>query len=282
MEQENRIKLSLSTVLLIITIIIIILLVAIFLIQKTSGDKKLADANDKIASLEKNNKSQEKTINNLQNKIEVMESANSTNNLKIPELSTGNTLSNSIENNISNTITNSVQNTMSNSITNTTTNTLSNNITTNLTQQEAISIGKECYQKALNSYWNIATNQENKIQFNGNEYLKINNINDIKSIYSTNGFQKYTSSTEIIQKDGVYYKSNADRGSNIYYMNNSLTLTNKTSAKIEFISQEKYYINDEDRESNNTNTTQYITQDNKFTIVKENGVWKVEEFTLPN
>lgn len=120
------------------------------------------------------------------------------------------------------------------------------------------------------------------IQYNEIPYYKVINVSELKETFSTNGFRAYMKENEIIEKDGEYYMPALGWGSDItYYGRDGYIIKSITENKIEAIFREKYYTNAEDIDKGAVEGVDFTIVENKFVVIKENGVWKVEEFTNP-
>ena len=159
-----------------------------------------------------------------------------------------------------------------------------------ITETEALEIGKKMYKEATNLYLGIVTNGQNgtfeidpNINIEG-KYSKIINANIIKEVFSKNGLFQFLNNNEfIIENDGDYYIINANRGGDITYIDNELKIIDINDNSITFISTEKYNTNEynpndaeQGLENAITNKIPYL-----FSIVKEDGKWKVESYILP-
>lgn len=104
-------------------------------------------------------------------------------------------------------------------------------------------------------------------------YINITNIDEIRSRFTEKGFKQFLKFNEIKQENGKYYGLYGNRGSDLFYEGNELNINVEdiTSNKLTFTSIEKY--SDPDRPSEVRN---------KFTLIRENGDWKIDEFTLPD
>jgi len=104
------------------------------------------------------------------------------------------------------------------------------------------------------------------------EFIRINSIENVKKRYTSKGFKQYLKNNQIQKIDGKYYIPYGDRGSDFTYQGHNLKvdLDDITSNKITFTSVETY------DDPNNP------VVENKFVIIKEDGDWKIDEFTLPN
>lgn len=256
--EEKKFKISFSTVLLILAIIVIIIMGIIIVLQNQQKSKFIAEINNETnAFLNLNTEYNDllDKFNDLQNKIKA---TNSTNNTTIP-LNDNQINSNTV---------------------NTTVDTKNNNTTTTLSNAEALKIGKEKYNKAMQSKWDDPTiDQTKNITVNGLEYSKITDssyISSMKALYSNDGYLNIFSNFKIIieANNGDYYIALAARGANIYYVESELVVSNITDSKLEFISKDTYM-------SENDATITY-TENRPFVLVKENGLWKVDKFELPN
>lgn len=143
-----------------------------------------------------------------------------------------------------------------------------------LTNQEALDIGKTKYQQAISCYWGNLEYSTELIENIGEAdtaYYEVTNINEIKQIFTTNAFADFCDEYGLKEKNGVYYKVAADRGSDITYVGNELKVDSISENKIVYTSIETYNDNEE-----------ITTKEYQFILIKENGNWKVDEFTLPN
>ena len=277
--EEKKFKINFMTVLLIIAIIVIILMGIVILLKSQQESTYIAQINNETtaySSLSAKYNSLLNKYDELQNKLE--QSKNVTTSIPLNgenQVDTNTIQNNQIDNN---TITNNT--TIQNNVSNNTTVNQNTNTTTVLTNAEALAIGKEKYNDAIQSYWNDPTVDElQKITINGLEYSKITDatyISSMKQLYSTNGYANIflTFKTIVEANNGDYYIALAARGSNIYYVGNELVVSNITDSKIEFIAKETY------RSENDASIT-YV-ENNAFVLVKENGEWKVDKFELPN
>lgn len=148
-----------------------------------------------------------------------------------------------------------------------------------LTNQEALELGNSKYEEAIKCYWNI---EGDTAIVNEDGYYQITNINNIKEVFTANAFSKFCTELGIVEKNGLYYNAYADRGSDISYLENELKVDNISENKITFTSIEKYCVNEEDYGLEAEQVQNITTEEYTFTIVKEDGNWKVDEFTLPN
>ena len=151
-----------------------------------------------------------------------------------------------------------------------------------ISDKEAKSIGDSLYTKALSYYWGDVETNGNTIQ--DGMYMEISNISDVKNTFSTQGFKQYMETNGFVQEiDGKYYRVAADRGGDISYLGREeLKIESTDENKIVFTATEKYAANEDDWGREEYEVTDITRKNNKFIIVKENGEWKVEDFTMPN
>lgn len=267
--EENKFKINFSTVLLIIAIVVIIIMGIVIILQNQQKSKYIAEKNNEIIAYNTLNTKYNgllNKVNNLQNQID----SSNTVDTKIPL--NNNQINNNTVNNISSN--NQISNNTLNNITQ------NNNTTTGLSNAEALKIGKEKYEQAMQSFWNDPNiDGTQNIEKNGLEYSKITDksyINSMKSLYTDNGYLNIFSNfkTIIEANNGEYYIAIAERGSNIYYVKSELVVSNITDSKLEFISKDTY------KSENNESIT--YNENNAFVLIKENGIWKVDKFKLPN
>lgn len=142
-----------------------------------------------------------------------------------------------------------------------------------ISYDQALKEGELCYLSAYQSYWGMVNGQD-VIQDTANNmaYVNVTNMNEIKNRFSQKGFDQFCKYNEIQLINGTYYKPWGDRGSHLYYTGHELqlNLADITPNKITFTSIEKF------------SDPEWPTQKNRFVIVKENGQWVVDEFTLPD
>lgn len=148
-----------------------------------------------------------------------------------------------------------------------------------MAEQEALNIGESLYQKAVDCYLtNIKT--EN-IKAGASQYVKITNqdaLEDIQLVLINNAFQKYMDYSSIEERDGIFYKLDTGRGSNPAYIGNDrLTINKIEDEKITYMVTVDYTKYDD----RGFETDEIETEDYDFIVVKDNGDWKVTEFTLP-
>lgn len=160
-----------------------------------------------------------------------------------------------------------------------------NTKTNTMKESEALEIGEEKYIEAQELYLGgVEFDETTNIEEEGIIYSKVTNSDKIKKVFSKNGLVQYLAKNEFVKKfNGEYYRINADRGGDMYYIDNQLKVVSIDENKIVFNSIERYFDESTDFSTLNDNSEDIKTNDiiNSFILVKEEGVWKVEEYTLP-
>ena len=172
-----------------------------------------------------------------------------------------------------------------------------NNKKETISKEQALLIGKEKYKKAEEYYSGIKDLGE-FIQVGVGEGRKVLCINDIKDLFSKNKFDKFTRKiadesenfNNLLEKDGEYYRIDTGVGGiQSYLYTDDLTVKSIDENKIVFEVKSYYLVNDEPYLSN-MDPKEYVktvskdkieTKVNEFTIIKENGKWKVDYYVLP-
>lgn len=156
-----------------------------------------------------------------------------------------------------------------------------NTRTSVLSNEEALAIAKEKYDKVTVFYW-MNGNLENTISINEITYELIDNYNELTDNLTNNYFEHFKEVREIVNENGNHYITTLGRGGNIYYFgNDGFEVKNISSDKLEFVVKEKYIANNEDLEKDPSEITEFEYKNNSFVLVKEDGKWKVDEFTIP-
>ena len=151
-----------------------------------------------------------------------------------------------------------------------------------MSEEEARSIGDPLYKKASLYYWGRVETTENSI-YDG-RYMEIANISELKNFFSTRGFSQFMNKNEFISEiEGKYYRIAADRGGDISYLGREpLKVVSIDNDRIVFNAVEKYITNEDEWARPEDQVTDIRRETNQFIIVKENGTWKVEDFTMPD
>lgn len=156
----------------------------------------------------------------------------------------------------------------------------SNNNNAIMTNEEAYELGKKMYDKIVNfSYKEGKHNSTNGMS-------EILNISELKEFTTENVLQKYLKTTETaVEKsnDGSYWGIGG-RGTDISYLNHwTIKVINISENEIKYEVTESYIKDFENYEKsiNELNPDEIENKTNKFTIIKENNIWKISEFTYP-
>lgn len=141
--------------------------------------------------------------------------------------------------------------------------------------------GQEMYIRTCNYYSSGYFKTSETKQIKGKEYWKIERIDEIKNIFSEKKFKDFIKSENIVNDKDEYYIIASNKNVNDLYIpdrSGRMAIDTITNYKIEFLVEEVYY-NDENGILDINNLE---TKVNKFTIIKENELWRVDEFTDPN
>lgn len=170
-----------------------------------------------------------------------------------------------------------------------------------ISNEQALLIGKEKYKKAEQYYSRLKELGESiQVEYKGQNVnaSKVLSIKDIKDLFTKNKFDKYIRKVKdesenynsLLEKGGEYYRLDTDMGGVLSYLyTDDLTVKSIDENKIVFEAKSYYLVNDEPYLSN-VNPKEYVKtapkdkieiKTNKFTIVKENGDWKVDYYVLP-
>ena len=141
--------------------------------------------------------------------------------------------------------------------------------------------GTEMYIQACESYSSEYFKVDETENINGKLYWKIYRIEEIENLYTEDRFNEYIKDEKIIKQDEEYYILAEEKEENEFYVlerSGILEINNITENKIEFTVEEMYY--NYEYEVFDINDTTIKT--NKFVLVKEGRIWKVDKFTYPN
>lgn len=171
---------------------------------------------------------------------------------------------------------------------------------------DALEIGNERYNVATKFYSMTGLNLGvDTIILGEKQVERINNISDAKEVFTDLKFDKYVGRIEdtsdnmnsIIEESGEFYRLAADRGADTSYIKTNLIPKSIEENKIIFnavsyylsengmknISQEKFnlMLSSPDEFLKTSYLIDITIQKDEFTIVKEDGTWKVDEYVLP-
>lgn len=173
-----------------------------------------------------------------------------------------------------------------------------------LSEEEAIEIGKELYDKASEVYIHrgyeeepnnsgqaifYIKNSDGSFSIAGTDYFYNNKeypyeklaVDKIKKVLSDDNFKYFCSKFSIEEYQGEYYKIAGDRGSDMTYTGTELKIVSISENKIVFNAVSTYLLNFEDAFSDiPVSELETESKSEEFEIVLENGSWKVNAFTL--
>ncbi len=137
------------------------------------------------------------------------------------------------------------------------------------------------YYQAYNYYSKDYFKTDEITEINEKTYYKIYRMDEIKEIFTEKELEKFIKDEKIVIRGEDYYiptESTAENELYVYEKSGEMAIREIGKDRIEFAVEEVYY-NSEDGlyDINDTNS-----KANKFVLIKENGIWKVEEFTKPN
>lgn len=145
-----------------------------------------------------------------------------------------------------------------------------------LTNQEALDLGNSKYKEAINSYDKLNFGTIISFVNEGLDYYEITNINEVKGLYTTNAFSKFSNRVEILERNGSYYGRGPAGGGDISYLGYELKVDNISENEITYTVIKKYCANEEDWGLEPEQVQNITTKEESFIIVKENNIWKVD------
>lgn len=173
-----------------------------------------------------------------------------------------------------------------------------------LSEEEAMKIGEELYDKASAIYFHRGYEEEPNDSgqaifyiknsdgsfsaadtdyfYNTNEYpYEKLAVDKIKKVLSNDNFKYFCSKFEIEEYQGDYYKIGGDRGSDLMYTGTELKIVSISENKIVFNAISTYLLKFEDA-FGDVPVSELETEDKseEFEIILENGSWKVNSFIL--
>lgn len=140
---------------------------------------------------------------------------------------------------------------------------------------------QEMYYQVYNYYSKDYFVTDEIKEINDNRYYKIYRINEIKMLLSDKKFEEFIKEKKIIKQDEDYYipvKSMQENELYILERSGEMEIKEISRNKIELAVQEVYYKNT----YSDFDINDLIYKVNKFVLVKENGIWRVDEYTDPN
>lgn len=164
----------------------------------------------------------------------------------------------------------------------------SNEDSEKLNEKEALKIGKGLYDDVLGISWGEGVEYVSEdelgvvpkyIEINSIQYTIIKNSEEIMNKFTKNGEKELCEILGIIIKDGKYLQASTGRGSDIYYLSTELKVLNILADEITFNAISSYGAPEADMELPEDIEE---TKTDKFVIKKENGIWKVDSFVVPN
>lgn len=158
-----------------------------------------------------------------------------------------------------------------------------------LSEEEALNIGDELYKKASQSYYGIYEKKGDGLEyayysklqddfFQSDElghYRKLL-LDDMRKVFSSEMFDNLyyiKNAYYIVGSDNNYYMEALSVGGNPTYIDSKLSIIDIHSDVIMFNVSSYYNVEDYDDLDE--------IRESKFSIKKENGEWKVSNFTLP-
>ena len=167
-----------------------------------------------------------------------------------------------------------------------------------LKEEEFIFIGKRLHKLAAQMYFSVISDNYNvyyAFDENNNAYeidqfnaggLDIYNLIDvdyIRGILTKTGFDNYYNKNKslIVESKGNYYHLSGNRGANISYYKSEFEIVDINDSYVKY-KVHNYYVNDYvelGKSYYEENELNVVTYD--FVLEKEDGIWKVSQFTMP-
>ena len=135
-----------------------------------------------------------------------------------------------------------------------------------LSEEEALKLGKEKFEQYKNLYWSWMNNNVEKGEENSR--VKEENLNNIKAMYTENGYRQFIKHWNINISDDGYCYFGEGIGANPRYISDELKIENISENQIVFKDVVKY----DDEPS---------IKENKFVLLKIGQNWLVEDYTSP-
>lgn len=163
----------------------------------------------------------------------------------------------------------------------------SNNKVDEQKSNNAVMSNEEAYELGKNMYFKIVNFSYEEGEFNTEDGMaEILNISELKELTTEKVFKTYLTATEaaVEEADDGSYWCIGGRGSDISYLDYwTIKVINISENEINYEVTESYIKDPENygKNINELNNDELENKTNKFTLVKENNVWKVSEFTYP-
>ena len=185
-----------------------------------------------------------------------------------------------------------------------------NNAAYSLTEEEALIIGNELFERVGSIYLHRGGSVEKKVDHNGNIQLVFyrknadgsiivsdsNNysgknddvpyvrliVDDILEILSKKLFNEFCKEFNIFKYNDSYYKVDGDRGSVFGYIGTELKFLSASKNKLLFNAVSSYYLNSDDViKEVPISDAEIESRTNIFELIYEDNSWKVNKFTMP-
>lgn len=169
-----------------------------------------------------------------------------------------------------------------------------------LSEQEALAIGNYLYEKAAKSYYGIyetegfsessgpqyvyyTMNDDSSFSIDENGGYRKLLVDDMKAVFTYEMFEKLyyiKNAYYIVGIDNNYYMESLGVGGNPTYVESKLSIDSIENDTIVFNVNSYYDYSDYVNELDSKDDVIKV-ETSKFTLEKEDGKWKVSEFTLP-
>ena len=157
---------------------------------------------------------------------------------------------------------------------------------TNYMNQKRIFIGEKLYKQAHDLYFygegfEYDLQDKNEVIIlnkNNTEYYKLKSLEYIYNNFTENEINDIKKQFDLTELNNQYYIKNFGRGISSYY-GTSLTIKKVYDKKIEFVAQSRFCMIDYQIYDSCKSEEYYYTIDRPFTLIKEDGIWKIEEYT---
>ena len=144
-----------------------------------------------------------------------------------------------------------------------------------------LAFAKEMYYQAYNYYSKDYFRSDEMKEINNKLYYKIYRIDELKERFTDKKFEDFINSEKILKLGEDYYIPAISKQENPAYIleySGEMAIKEINNNRIELAVKEVYYkFEDEVFDENELDT-----KINKFLLVKEHGIWKIDEFIYPN